>query len=116
MIDGAVSGRGVNTDLLRRLEKAGPFGQGNPEPIFVLPEQRLVDATLVGGSHLRTRLRSGDGANLDAMAFRAVGAPLGEALTRGRGELFHVAVRITPNHFRGVERAQCAIVDVAPAH
>lgn len=115
VIDGAVSGRGVNTDLLRRLEKAGPFGQGNPEPIFVLPEQRLIDATLVGGTHLRTRLRSGDGANLDAMAFRAVGAPLGEALTRGRGELFHVAVRITPNHFRGVERAQCAIVDVAPA-
>ncbi len=115
IVDSAVSGRGVNTELLRRLEKAGPFGQGNPEPVFVLPEQRLIDTTLVGGSHLRTRLRSGDGANVDAMAFRAAGAPLGEALTQGRGELFHVAVRITPNHFRGVERAQCAIIDAAPA-
>lgn len=113
VIDAAVSGRGVSLDLLRRLEKAGPFGQGNPEPIFVLPEQRLVDAIPVGDAHLRARLRSGDGASIDAMAFRAVGGPLGEALTRGRGDLFHVAVKISPNHFRGVERPQCVIVDVA---
>lgn len=116
VIDGALSGRGVNTDLLRRLEKAGPFGQGNPEPVFVLPEQRLIDAVPVGEAHLRTRLRSGDGAALDAMAFRAAHAPLGEALSRSRGELFHVAVRISPNHFRGIERPQCAIVDAAPAN
>jgi single-stranded-DNA-specific exonuclease len=113
VIDAAVSGRGVSLDLLRRLEKAGPFGQGNPEPIFVLPEQRLVDAIPVGDAHLRARLRSGDGASIDAMAFRAVGGPLGEALTRCRGDLFHVAVKISPNHFRGVERPQCVIVDVA---
>lgn len=115
VIDGAVSGRGVNNDLLRRLEKAGPFGQGNPEPVFVLPEQRLVDAMKVGETHLRVRLRSADGASTDAMAFRAVGAPLGEVLTRGRGDLFHVAVRISPNHFRGIERPQCVIVDMARA-
>lgn len=115
VIDGAVSGRGVNLDLLRRLEKAGPFGQGNPEPVFVLPEQRLTDTTRVGDAHLRNRLRSADGASIDAMAFRAVGGPLGEALLRGRGEVFHVAVRVSPNHFRGIERPQCVIVDLARA-
>ncbi len=115
VIDGAVSGRGVNHDLLRRLEKAGPFGQGNPEPVFVLPEQRLVDAMKVGETHLRARLRSADGASTEAMAFRAVGTPLGETLTRGRGDLFHVAVRISPNYFRGIERPQCVIVDLARA-
>jgi single-stranded-DNA-specific exonuclease len=115
IVDGAVSGRGVNLDLLRRLEKAGPFGQGNPEPVFVLPEQRLIDAMKVGETHLRNRLRSADGASIDAMAFRAVGGPLGEALSRGRGDLFHVAVKVSPNHFRGVERPQCVIVDLARA-
>lgn len=115
VVDAAVAGRGVNLDLLRRVEKAGPFGQGNPEPLFVLPDQRLADAMIVGENHVRARLRSDDGASVDAIAFRVVGSPLGEALLRGRGERFHVAARISPNSFRGQERVETRIVDAAIA-
>ncbi|MCC3244057.1 single-stranded-DNA-specific exonuclease RecJ [Methylocystis sp. WRRC1] len=115
VIDAALSGRGVNLDLLRRVEKAGPFGQGNPEPLFVLPEQRIVDAAVVGTGHVRARLRSGDGASVDAIAFRAGGSPLGEALLGGRGERFHVAARLSANQFRGVERVETRIADLARA-
>ncbi|MGJ0505807.1 MAG: single-stranded-DNA-specific exonuclease RecJ [Methylocystis sp.] len=115
VIDAALSARGVTLDLLRRVEKAGPFGQGNPEPVFALPEQRLTDATVVGEAHIRVRLRSGDGASVDAIAFRAVGSPLGEALLRGRGERFHVAARLSENSFRGVERVETRLVDLARA-
>ncbi|WP_330082582.1 single-stranded-DNA-specific exonuclease RecJ [Methylocystis iwaonis] len=115
VIDGVVAGRGVNLDLLRRVERAGPFGQGNPEPVFALAEQRLVDAAIVGENHVRARLRSGDGVAIDAIAFRVVGSPLGDALLRGRGELFHVAGRLSPNQFRGVERVETRIIDVARA-
>jgi len=113
VIDAAVAGRGVNLDLLRRVEQAGPYGQGNPEPLFALPEQRLTDARVVGESHVRARLRSGDGACVEAIAFRAVGSPLGETLLGGRGELFHVAARLSANQFRGVERPETRIVDLA---
>ncbi len=113
VIDAALTGRGVNLDLLRRVEKAGPFGQGNPEPLFALPEQRIADASIVGEKHVRVRLRSGDGASVDAIAFRAVDTPLGEALLRGRGERLHVAARLSANHFRGVERVETRIADLA---
>lgn len=115
VIDGVVAGRGVSLDLLRRVEKAGPFGQGNPEPVFALSEQRLVDARVVGESHIRARLRSGDGVAVDAIAFRGVGSPLGDALLRGRGDLFHVAARLSANHFRGAERVEARIIDLARA-
>lgn len=115
VIDAALTGRGVNLELLRRVEKAGPFGQGNPEPVFALPEQRIADAAVVGGKHVRARLRSGDGASVDAIAFRAVGSPLGDALLSGRGERFHIAARIGANLFRGVERVETRIADAAPA-
>ncbi|RTL89024.1 MAG: single-stranded-DNA-specific exonuclease RecJ [Hyphomicrobiales bacterium] len=115
VIDAALSARGVGLDLLRRVEKAGPFGQGNPEPVFVLPEHRLIDAMIVGERHIRARLRSGDGAALETIAFRCVGAPLGDALLKGRGELFHVAARLSPNSFRGVERVEARLVDMARA-
>lgn len=114
-IDGALSGRGVSIELLRRVEMAGPFGQGNPEPLFVLPDQRVADARIVGSNHLRLRLRSGDGAAIDAIAFRAMDSALGEALFNGRGERFHIAARIGANHFRGVERAETRVVDAARA-
>jgi single-stranded-DNA-specific exonuclease len=115
MVDATLSARAVGPDLLRRVENAGPFGQGNPEPVFALPEQRLTDVMVVGEKHIRARLRSGDGASSDAIAFRCVGAPLGEALMKGRGDLFHVAAKLSANSFRGVERVDVRIVDLARA-
>lgn len=115
VVDAALSARGVSLDLLRRVEKAGPFGQGNPEPVFALPELRLTDAMVVGERHLRARFRAGDGASLETIAFRSVGGPLGDALLKGRGDLFHVAARLSPNSFRGVERVEARLVDIARA-
>jgi single-stranded-DNA-specific exonuclease len=113
IIDGALTGRAVNIALLEKLSRAGPFGQGNPEPLFVLPNQQVVSVTVVGDRHLRARLRSGDGATLDAMAFRAAEAPLGQALLKGIGGHFHIAARISSNHYQGRERPQTAIIDMA---
>lgn len=115
VIDATLAARGVSLDLVRRVEKAGPFGQGNPEPVYALPDQRLADVMVVGERHLRARFRSGDGATVEAMAFGAVGGPLGDALQRGRGNMFHVAARLGVNVFRGVEKVETRLADLAPA-
>ncbi|WP_029648878.1 single-stranded-DNA-specific exonuclease RecJ [Methylocystis sp. SB2] len=113
VVDAAVAGRGVCLELLRRVERAGPFGQGNPEPLFALPEQQVTFAQTVGADHVRVRLRSRDGATVDAIAFRAVQSPLGEALLRGDGAQLHVAAKLSRNVFRGIERVETRIVDLA---
>lgn len=113
IVDAAVAGRGVCLELLRRVERAGPFGQGNPEPLFALPEQQVTFAQTVGTDHVRARLRSRDGATVDAIAFRAVQSPLGEALLRGDGAQLHVAAKLSRNVFRGIERVETRIVDLA---
>ena len=43
-IDAALSARGATVDLIEMLDKAGPFGAGHPEPVFVLPNHRLAYA------------------------------------------------------------------------
>jgi single-stranded-DNA-specific exonuclease len=58
-------------------------------------------------------LRSRDGATVDAIAFRAVQSPLGEALLRGGGAQLHVAAKLSRNVFRGIERVETRIVDLA---
>ena len=67
------------------IERAGPFGAGNPEPMIALPAHTLVYAEEVGQAHVRARLRAGDGAIVNAIAFRAAGQKLGAALMQNRG-------------------------------
>ncbi|MBI4275493.1 MAG: single-stranded-DNA-specific exonuclease RecJ [Rhizobiales bacterium] len=113
LIDGAVSAGGATTELISTLSRAGPFGAGNPEPVIALPEHTLVYADVVGDKHVRARLRAGDGTTLNAIAFRAVGQPLGEALIKSRGQAVHAAGTLSVDRWQGAERVQLRLLDVA---
>jgi single-stranded-DNA-specific exonuclease len=112
-IDGAVSARALTPEFVATLNRAGPFGAGNPEPVVALPSHQLVYAEEVGQAHLRLRLKSGDGAFVNAIAFRVVGQKLGQALLENRGQLLHVAGSLTVDRWQGAERVQLRVMDVA---
>jgi single-stranded-DNA-specific exonuclease len=112
-VDGAVSARAVTPEFVATLNRAGPFGAGNPEPVIALPSHQLIFADEVGQAHLRLRLKSGDGAIVNAMAFRAVGQKLGNALVQNRGQQLHVAGSLAVDRWQGAERVQMRVADVA---
>ncbi|CAL77356.1 putative single-stranded-DNA-specific exonuclease recJ [Bradyrhizobium sp. ORS 278] len=117
LIDGAISARAATPELVNTLNRAGPFGSGNPEPIVALPSHQLVYADEVGQAHLKLRFKSGDGATVNAIAFRSVGQRLGNALVQHRGQVLHVAGTLTVDRYQGVERVQLRVLDVAvPDH
>lgn len=115
MIDAAVTARGANHELVAMIERASPFGAGNPEPIFAFPSHQIAYADPVGGAHVRVRLRAPDGAALDAIAFRCLERPLGQALMAARGQTMHLAGCLTVDRWQGRERIQLRILDAAPA-
>ncbi|MEY9759005.1 single-stranded-DNA-specific exonuclease RecJ [Bradyrhizobium yuanmingense] len=112
-IDGAVSARAVTPELATTLNRAGPFGSGNPEPVLALPAHQLVFADEVGQAHLRLRFKAGDGAIVNGIAFRSVGQKLGNALLANRGQPMHVAGSLSVDRYQGAERVQFRVVDVA---
>ncbi|MCA1528628.1 single-stranded-DNA-specific exonuclease RecJ [Bradyrhizobium yuanmingense] len=112
-IDGAVTARAVTPELAATLNRAGPFGSGNPEPVLALPAHQLVFADEVGQSHLRLRFKAGDGAIVNGIAFRSVGQKLGNALLANRGQQMHVAGSLSVDRYQGAERVQFRVVDVA---
>ena len=116
-IDAALTANAATPELVRRLEAAGPYGAGAPEPVFALPRHRLAEATPVGagGQHLRLRAVAGDGRAVEGIAFRAAGKKLGEALIRLKGAPVHLAGTLSVNRHGGRERAQMRVVDVAEA-
>jgi single-stranded-DNA-specific exonuclease len=116
-VDAALTATAATPELVHRLEAAGPYGSGAPEPLFALPRHRLAEVTPVGveGRHLRLRAVAGDGRAVEGIAFRASGKKLGEALTRLKGAPVHLAGTLSVNRFGGRERAQIRVVDVAEA-
>ena len=113
-IDGALTPSAANDSLVDLLERAGPYGQGNPQPRFAFPAHRVKFAKPVGTAHIRCVLEAGDGSRLDAVAFRAAGQPLGELLMEAsRGLPVHVAGLIRRDTWGGRNRIELQIEDAA---
>jgi single-stranded-DNA-specific exonuclease len=113
LIDAALTAGGARPELFAAIERAGPFGAGQPEPVFAFAGHRVVDAREVGNGHVRMRLRSGDGALLNAVAFRAAGQPLGRAMLEAQGRDLHVAGTLCLDRWGGGERVELRVCDVA---
>ena len=73
-LDGALKVSAVSSDLVSLLEKAGPFGSGNPRPRFGFPELRVVQSSIVGSDHIKCIFSDVTGkGRLKGIAFRSVG-------------------------------------------
>jgi single-stranded-DNA-specific exonuclease len=112
-LDGAVSPGGATADLCALIARCGPFGSGNPEPLFAIPAVKVNFAAIVGELHVRCVLTSGDGARLNAIAFRALQSELGPTLLNSKGRSLHVAATLKAEEWNGNLRVQAMIRDAA---
>jgi single-stranded-DNA-specific exonuclease len=103
--------RHCDLDLARMLRHAGPFGSGNPTPVFAVRAVALADAREVGQGHLKLALASA-GTRLDAIGFGMAG----RMAEPGFGALpMDVAFKLEENHYRGRTSLQARLVDLRPA-
>ncbi|CAK0739718.1 single-stranded-DNA-specific exonuclease [Azospirillaceae bacterium] len=118
-LDGALMTGAATMDLARSLEKLGPFGNGNSEPRFAIPDARIVRADVLRDSHVRCIVSGRDGGRLKAIAFRVLdsGRPegLGRALLESGGQPMHLAGPLRLNHWNGADSVQLIIEDAALA-
>jgi single-stranded-DNA-specific exonuclease len=112
-IDAALTPASLTEELLALIERAGPYGQGNPQPRFVFPAHRVKFAKVVGEAHVRCTLEAGDGSRLDAVAFRSADRPVGAALMASGGLPLHVAGHLRRDTWNGRDRSELVIEDVA---
>lgn len=115
-VDVVVTPTGVTADLVAQLDRAGPFGPGNPRPRLALPAVRTVRSRIVGRDHVRCLLQPAEGGGgLSAIAFRSAGTPLGRLLTDNAGAALHLAGHADIDLWKGERRAQLVIEDAAVA-
>jgi single-stranded-DNA-specific exonuclease len=114
-VESVLSVAGASVEFLKDLERAGPFGSGNPEPIFVIPDATLAYADIVGKNHVRLRLAGPAGTMVNAISFRSADTPLGQGLLRSRGKRLHVAGKLRLDDYKGRTRVQVFLEDAALA-
>jgi single-stranded-DNA-specific exonuclease len=109
-IDQEIDLLNVTPELVRYLAYAGPFGLGNPTPVFALRGVTVASAAAVGrdGLHLKLQLQAGD-ATLPAIGFRM--APSHGAIARV-GAVVDVAAQLLDDRWRGRSRIQAKLVDI----
>ena len=113
-IEGVVSVRGaLNLENAKRLhEEIGPFGMGFEEPLFLLKSVRIISADIVGGAHVRLLLSDAEGgARIKAMAFRAAGTNMGEALIKQKHQSFDIVGQLKINSWQGRETVELHVRD-----
>lgn len=84
-----------------------PFGEGNPEPTFLLSREQLVQPKGVNG-HLRFQLRGANGHVFPGIGFRL--APAGRNFHGSQDLVFH----LKRSWFRGTEQTQIQALHLVP--
>ncbi|MCW2273631.1 single-stranded-DNA-specific exonuclease RecJ [Rhodoblastus acidophilus] len=114
-IDGVLTAGACAPNFVEAFEKAGPFGAGNPEPVFALPDHRITEVIPFGVDHLRVRVQAGDGAKLELVSFRSAQTVLGQAVGQAKGMRAHLACSLSLDFWGGKPKVSAKLVDMALA-
>ncbi len=115
VVEGSVAVGGCTTEMAEHLHRLAPFGNGNDEPMLVLPRALVVRADRVGkeGNTVRAFVQGEDGAGrLKAMMFRAKG-PTADALLARSGLPLHLAGHLRAEAWNGVVSPSFMVADAA---
>ncbi len=116
-LDGVIGIAGADAALAQMVARLGPFGNGNEEPLFVLPRVRVVKSDRIGKDHatIRAMVAGEAGGQMKALLFRAGDGPLAAALGAAGGPPLHLAGYLRAESWNGRVTAGFFITDAAPA-
>lgn len=108
-IDALMTPAGITVDFITQLGRFAPYGEANPEVMILLPDVMIDFATpTADGQHIRCTF-SKQGHKISAIAFRAGGQPLGNALME-RG-ILHIVGTADLNYYNGRVTPQLKVID-----
>ncbi len=113
-IDGVATIRGAKPDFVKLLNhNVGPFGMGNPEPVFVLADVRVHHIDVLKDKHIRLMMSDAEGGSrMKAMFFSGVGTPLGDMLLKNSRIMpFHLVGQFQINSWQGRESVEFHLMD-----
>lgn len=103
----------VSGQLMQVVEQIGPYGAGNPQPVFAFSDLRVSFAKRTKGDHVRFTLADQNGASISGICFRAGESGLDEALLTAGTQRFHALGLLKPNVWQGRTSIDFHLSDLA---
>lgn len=97
----------ASDDFLNKLQLFQPFGEGNPEPLFLLPKTQLVNVKELSG-HLKCTLALNNGITVNGIGFY-----MAEKIPIVQQGPVDIIFKLKRSSYRGVQRREVQIVDIA---
>ena len=114
--EGILDLSGITLDLVQKLETLAPFGEGNPEPLFILKDVHITYANLLKNGHISVGLGNKEGRKMTAIAFRAADTEMGKAFLTTHGEeFFDLMITLKKDTWKGQTKIQIQILDAKQA-
>ena len=109
--DTAISLSGLTEDLIETVAKLEPFGIGNPKPVFLVQDVKIMFIDVVTEKHIKIRFT--DGTTSDhAFWFGGVGTPLGNFLMSSKGKNIDLLATAEMSEWQGKKQKSIKIEDV----
>ena len=113
--DAMVDIGGITLDLISQLEPLEPYGEGNPEPKFIIPNAQLVYVNLLKNGHVVCNFTGINGQRVNAIAFKVADTEIGTALLAGMNQRFHLLGTLKKDTWNGKTKIQIQLQDVMVA-
>lgn len=104
----------VNIDTINEIEKLGPFGMGNPEPLFHIENVQFNSKKIINNKHIMVSIKNDiSGQNIDGMIFNAMENNIGlQIINSDKTDTFNLICLIKTNTYRGYTKPQIIIKDI----
>lgn len=113
-IDSIATVRGAKPEFIKLLNtNVGPFGMGNPEPVFALADVQVHNVDVMKDKHIRLMISDAEGGTrMKSVFFSGVGTALGDMLLKNaRNTNFHLVGQFQINNWQGRESVEFHLID-----
>jgi len=114
-IDALIAPGAADQAIIDKVDQVGPYGAGNPQPLFAFSDLRIAYAERVRGGHVRCAFEDGIGGRISGICFRADETGLDQILLDPNAPRVHVAGRLKADSWKGRSRIDLQLVDLAIA-
>jgi len=113
-VDAVVNLSDLSLNFVNNINELSPFGQGNPSPVFVISDVKVICSRILKDQHISVILSDDFGNTLKGISFRCVGTDLGDALLNTRDKL-NILGELCISVWRDRQSLNLMIRDVAQA-
>jgi single-stranded-DNA-specific exonuclease len=106
-----VSSLAFNNDFYDNIKKLEPFGTGNPLPIFLLRDLKIIKPILLNNKHISIILKSKTGFSIKSISFNSYSTKIGEYLMNYKNNI-NVIGQISENIWNNKKGLQLTIRDL----